>query len=66
MAGAAHVFIIGDWTDEASSSIRIQNFERDGQAFIPVFTSEHAFREQAAGSPSQTRGCRSTLRCCCR
>ncbi len=51
-----HVIIIADQAEGDATSIRIQNFERDGKSFIPVFTSQPAFDALAGKSPYAEKG----------
>lgn len=56
MAGTNHVVIIADAVDPASTSLRIQDFEKDGRSFIPIFSSEQAFKKLTKDSPFIDKG----------
>lgn len=56
MTARPHVIIIADKADDDATSIRIQNFERDGTSFIPVFTSQPAFDALVGKSPYADKG----------
>ena len=50
------VIVIASWHDEQSHSITIQDFIRDNESFIPVFTSEERFKSQIKGSSFEDNG----------
>lgn len=50
------VIVIASWNDEQSRSITIQDFIRDDKSFIPVFTNEEKFKNQAKGSSFEDSG----------
>jgi len=50
------VVIIAWWDDDQSQRITIQDFCRDGISFIPIFTSEAAFKSQNKGSGFEDKG----------
>ncbi len=50
------VIVIGSWDDLESDSIRIQDFVADGGSFIPIFSDEATFKQQARGSGFEDNG----------
>ena len=53
---SGHLFIIASWDNPQSNAISIQDFVRDGQSFIPVFSDEAHFKSEIAGSGFETKG----------
>ena len=53
---SGHVTIIASWSSPESTAITIQDFIRDGQSYIPLFSMEAEFKAEAAGSPYEQKG----------
>jgi hypothetical protein len=51
-----HVVVIASWQSPESSSITLQDFKKDGQSYIPIFSDEAHFREEAKGSSYERSG----------
>lgn len=50
------IVVIGWWTDESSNKIVLQDFVRDGDRFIPIFSNEDRFRAETTGSGFESKG----------
>lgn len=51
-----HVVIIATWTSGAAKKISIQDFVRNGQSFIPVFSDQQHFKDETRGSGFEGKG----------
>ena len=50
------VIIIASWKSDSDTSMLIQDFEKDGRKFIPIFSDWAAFGEQSEGSGFEEQG----------
>ena len=50
------IIVIGDWDDDQSTSLRLQDFASGGEAFIPIFSDEAQFKQQIRGSGFEDKG----------
>ena len=50
------IIVIGDWDNEQSTSLRLQDFVSGGESFIPIFSDEQQFRRQVRGSGFEGKG----------
>lgn len=50
------IVIIATWADDQADEITIQDFRRDGDSFIPIFSDEESFDRDLAGTPFATSG----------
>ena len=48
--------IIGWWDNEEDRHITIQDFVRDGERFIPLFSDVERFKAEATGSGFEDKG----------
>ena len=55
---ADFVVIVATWDDPQGRNIVIQDFVRDGRAFIPIFSDEARFKAETAGSGFEDKGVR--------
>jgi hypothetical protein len=56
MAESAHVIIIAELKEADGDAIRIQNFDKDGISFIPLFSSKNAFDVLTEGTDFSDKG----------
>jgi hypothetical protein len=54
MAGS--VVVLGRWKDVADNQLVLQDFVRDGESFIPIFSDDEHFREETRGSQFEKMG----------
>jgi hypothetical protein len=45
-----HVIVVGRWLDARSTQVSFQEFNRNGESFLPIFSDESHFREEIKGS----------------
>ena len=50
------IYVIASWKSPDSKQITIQDFVRDGQSFIPVFSDEDHFKTEITGSGFEEKG----------
>lgn len=53
---ADDVVVIARWRDPNGHTIELQNFVLAGESFIPLFSDEARFRDEAAGSGFEHEG----------
>jgi hypothetical protein len=50
------VVVIGRWSDPSSHTLELQDFVRNGETFIPLFSDEDHFDRETMGSGFESEG----------
>jgi hypothetical protein len=56
MLADGSLIIIGSWTDAEGTHLRIQDFNLQGERFIPLFSDQTQFWGQLGGTPFLDKG----------